>query len=127
MPQATKPPKPPLPSSNPAAPPGSFAAHLRGPAPGLGRLFASLAYEVLLLAAILLMETGAFLALAHNLPPALQRPLLQLWLFAWTLAYFLYCWLRGGQTLAMRTWRIQLVGHTGESVSLRQGMGLGVA
>jgi uncharacterized RDD family membrane protein YckC len=28
-------------------------------------------------------------------------------------AYFLWCWLRGGQTLAMKTWKIRLVapGH----------------
>jgi len=25
-------------------------------------------------------------------------------------AYFLWCWLRGGQTLAMKAWRIRLVG-----------------
>ena len=27
-------------------------------------------------------------------------------------AYFLWCWLRGGQTLAMRAWRIRLVDVT---------------
>jgi uncharacterized RDD family membrane protein YckC len=27
-------------------------------------------------------------------------------------AYFLRCWLRGGQTLAMKAWRIRLVGVT---------------
>ncbi len=26
--------------------------------------------------------------------------------------YFLWCWLRGGQTLAMRVWKIRLVGAT---------------
>ena len=34
-------------------------------------------------------------------------------LIALTLAgYFLWCWLRGGQTLAMKAWRIRLVGVT---------------
>ncbi len=28
-------------------------------------------------------------------------------------AYFLWCWLRGGQTLAMKTWRIRLVAKNG--------------
>jgi uncharacterized RDD family membrane protein YckC len=27
-------------------------------------------------------------------------------------AYFLWCWLRGGQTLAMKAWHIRLVGVT---------------
>jgi uncharacterized RDD family membrane protein YckC len=35
--------------------------------------------------------------------------MLQLFLLAVFAAYFLWCWLRGGQTLAMKTWRIRLV------------------
>jgi uncharacterized RDD family membrane protein YckC len=34
-------------------------------------------------------------------------------------AYFLRCWLRGGQTLAMKAWRIRLVGVTPEKAILR--------
>ena len=38
---------------------------------------------------------------------------LQLLIGAVFAAYFLWCWLRGGQTLAMKTWKIRLVapGH----------------
>jgi uncharacterized RDD family membrane protein YckC len=39
---------------------------------------------------------------------ALRREL-QLFIAAVLAAYFLWCWLRGGQTLAMRAWRIRLV------------------
>jgi uncharacterized RDD family membrane protein YckC len=34
-------------------------------------------------------------------------------------AYFLRCWLYGGQTLAMRAWRIRLVGVTPRKALLR--------
>jgi len=34
-------------------------------------------------------------------------------------AYFLWCWLRGGQTLAMRAWRIRLVDVTARKALLR--------
>ncbi len=38
-----------------------------------------------------------------------ERSALQFFLIAVFAAYFLWCWLRGGQTLAMKTWRIRLV------------------
>jgi uncharacterized RDD family membrane protein YckC len=34
-------------------------------------------------------------------------------------AYFVWCWLRGGQTLAMKAWRIRLVGLTPAKALLR--------
>ena len=38
-----------------------------------------------------------------------MRYLLQVSLYLVSAAYFLWCWLHGGQTLAMQTWRIRLV------------------
>jgi uncharacterized RDD family membrane protein YckC len=37
---------------------------------------------------------------------------LQVFILIVLAAYFLWCWLRGGQTLAMRAWRIRLVDVT---------------
>ena len=34
-------------------------------------------------------------------------------------AYFLWCWLRGGQTLAMKAWHIRLVDVTPQKALLR--------
>jgi uncharacterized RDD family membrane protein YckC len=45
------------------------------------------------------------------------RTLLQLFLLAVFAAYFLWCWLRGGQTLAMKAWRIRLVSEDGRRVT----------
>src|SRR5437868_11694256 len=39
----------------------------------------------------------------------LARAELQVFILAVFAAYFLWCWLRGGQTLAMKAWRIRLV------------------
>ena len=40
------------------------------------------------------------------------RLMLQLFIGAVCAAYFLWCWLRGGQTLAMKAWGIRLVDVT---------------
>lgn len=37
-------------------------------------------------------------------------------------AYFVVSWLRGGQTLGMRPWRIRVVAGNGASVSMRQAL-----
>ena len=44
---------------------------------------------------------------------------LQLVLAAALGAYYLFCWLRGGQTLAMKAWRIRLVDVTPRKAVLR--------
>lgn len=40
------------------------------------------------------------------------RHALQLFILTMFAAYFLWCWLRGGQTLAMKAWHIRLVDVT---------------
>ncbi|SCK13830.1 RDD family protein [Vogesella sp. LIG4] len=78
--------------------------------PGLPRRFASLCYELLLLAAIVFTVAAVFTPLLtwgnHALPLE--------WLYKLTMAavlygYFGYCWVKSGQTPAMKTWRIKLV------------------
>src|SRR5437868_15059581 len=49
----------------------------------------------------------------------LARRELQLFILAVLAAYFLWCWLRGGQTLAMRAWRIRLVEVTPRKALVR--------
>jgi len=43
----------------------------------------------------------------------------QAFLLAFLAAYFLWCWLRGGQTLAMKAWKIRLVDVTPARALLR--------
>jgi len=80
-------------------------------------------YDLLPLAALLMIVTAIALVLARLLVP-LERAdlvlrsgwpqlLLQVWLSALTLAYYLVSWLRGGQTIGMRAWRIAVRADSG--------------
>lgn len=84
----------------------------------LGRRLMSLAYEALLLAAVLLAGSLAFTAFAQRLEPAFARPALQMTLLLLAGNYFVWQWHRGGQTLPMKTWRIRLVTAVGEPLSV---------
>mgnify|MGYP002400721028 FL=1 len=46
-----------------------------------------------------------------------------LWIYIFVVLgmYFLWYWRRGGQTLAMQTWKLRIVNSDGKPVSLRQG------
>jgi len=79
-------------------------------APPLLRRLASMAYE-----AILLFGVGFFAAWlfffasgGRDATHGWERYVLQLFILAVFAAYFLWCWLRGGQTLAMKAWHIRL-------------------
>ena len=88
--------------------------------PGLARRLASLLYEAVLLVAVAFFAASAFYFASGGAP--LEGWLLrahQLFLAAVFAAYFLWCWLRGGQTLAMKAWRIRLVGVTPRRAVLR--------
>jgi len=77
-----------------------------------------MAYEGTLLLAVAFASTALFL-LAGGGASALEgwRHLaLQVYLAAVFAGYFLWCWLRGGQTLAMKAWHIRLVAPGRESV-----------
>lgn len=88
--------------------------------PGLARRLASLLYEAVLLIAVAFFAASAFYFASGGAP--LEGWLLrahQLFLAAVFAAYFLWCWLRGGQTLAMKTWRVRVVGVSPGKALLR--------
>ena len=77
--------------------------------PGIARRLASMLYEALLLLAIAFFAGSAFYFASRGAPlEGWVRTAHQLLLGAVFAAYFLWCWLRGGQTLAMKAWRIRL-------------------
>ncbi len=82
-------------------------------APALGRRFASLLYEVLLLLALVFIATFPFLAFFGDATVGWKRHLLQGWVLAVWGGYFAWFWTHGGQTLPMKTWKIRLVRHDG--------------
>ena len=83
-------------------------------APGMLRRLASMLYESILLFAVAFLGTWLFQFAAGTVRiEGWRTTLLQLFLLGLFAAYFLWCWLRGGQTLAMKTWRIRLVAKDG--------------
>jgi uncharacterized RDD family membrane protein YckC len=101
-----------------AAPTPSLAPRL---AP-LGRRFASLAYEGILVIPVLFIAAYLFLALTQAARTPLVHALFQLWLVGVLGCYFVFCWGRGGQTLAMKTWRIRVARSDGATLSSREGV-----
>ena len=86
--------------------------------PGIARRLACAVYELLLLAALVLIATFPFLAFTGDASYGPKRHLLQAYVFGVAGAYLVTFWTRGGQTLAMKTWGIRLVGRDGGSVGM---------
>ena len=88
----------------------------------LGRRFASGLYDLLLLAALILIATFPFLAVLGDSTSGWRRHVLQGWVLAVAGAYFAWFWTHGGQTLPMKTWRLRLVRGDGAPVSLPRAL-----
>ena len=86
-------------------------------APGLGRRFASALYDVLMVAALVLVATFPFLAIFGDATSGWRRHVLQLWVLAVAGGYFIWFWTHGGQTLPMKTWKLRLVRGDGARIS----------
>jgi uncharacterized RDD family membrane protein YckC len=73
-----------------------------------------MAYEAILLFAVAFFATWLFFFAsgARDATAGWPRYALQLFIGVVFAAYFLWCWLRGGQTLAMKAWHIRLVDVT---------------
>ena len=80
-----------------------------------------MAYEALLVFAVAFFAAWIFFFASggRDATSGFLRAELQLFILIVLAAYFLWCWLRGGQTLAMRAWRIRLVGVTPARAVLR--------
>lgn len=78
-------------------------------------------YEAILLIAIAFFAGSLFLFASRGkiAVTELERFLQTFFVLAVFLQYFLWCWLRGGQTLAMRAWKIRLVEVTPAKALLR--------
>ncbi len=98
--------------------------------PTLLRRVAGLGYETLVIAALLLAGGFVFVGVAAAFktvagPAAsagfsgLERALMQGFLVLLLGAYYVRCWTRGGQTLAMKAWKLRLVRSDGGVVALR--------
>ena len=95
------------------SPPGSPCA--TGRPAGLALRLAATVYEAVLLFGVVFIVSYALLALfqwKYPLPPG-PRSVLQALLFLAIGGYFVWCWSRSGQTLALKTWDLRVVGDDG--------------
>lgn len=81
-----------------------------GPAAPLWRRLAAIAYDLLLVTALLMALTGALIMLRGGRAIDSGSFWYQLLLVGCWWLYFAWCWTHGGQTLGMRAWRLVLVG-----------------
>jgi uncharacterized RDD family membrane protein YckC len=79
------------------------------PFPSLKRRLACLIYECLLILALMLVPSALFTWLKAEIGASFWLDkLLQLTLLGVLFAYFGLSWVRGGQTVAMKAWRLKL-------------------
>ena len=89
------------------------------------RRLAAIVYDALLLLGIVFLATLPWVLIRGNPDPEKLNfePLglaYQVFIVALIFGYFALGWCRGGRTLGMRSWRMQLVGRDGAAVTLGQ-------
>ena len=90
--------------------------------PSLKRRFMSMTYEAMLLFAVVFIADYLFDALTQSRHALTLRHARQALLFAVLAAYFMWFWMHGGQTLAMKTWRVRLVSPHGAPLTLARAL-----
>lgn len=89
---------------------------------GIWRRLAALAYEFVLLFAIVFVAGYLFVALAGRSPTGVVRLAFLVYLIAICGTYFVYCWTRTGQTLALKTWGLKVVTREGQLLTTGQAI-----
>ncbi|MCZ6559303.1 MAG: RDD family protein [Gammaproteobacteria bacterium] len=85
--------------------------------PGLLRRLGAMLYDALLLLALLMLATALLMPISRG-AIQIDNIAYQLYLLSIVTGYFVYFWLRHGQTLGMRTWKIRLVRADGQALTL---------
>lgn len=91
------------------------------PAPLLARI-AAMIYESLLVTAVVFGASFIIIPVVGEMHAGWQRHLFQFYITGVLFAYFSAFWLRSGQTLAMKTWRIRLVDQHDGRISFKQAV-----
>lgn len=97
---------------------------INGSRAGFGRRLAALVYDVLLLAALLMVFTGGALFFTHG--AAVVPATVGAWVYVYRAGlvlviagYYMVNWMRSGQTLGMRAWRLRAVTDSGQPLTLK--------
>jgi len=90
-------------------------------APVKNRLF-GMVYEGMLLFGVLFISGWLFSTLLQQRHALSLRHAQQVWQFLVLGAYFMWFWTHGGQTLAMKTWRVRVVTTAGEPLGWKRAL-----
>lgn len=86
---------------------------------GFFRYIAAIFYDSILVIALLFVATAILLPFNHG--EAIDAPVLYpLYLFSVTFLFYGWFWTHGGQTLGLRSWKLQLTTQQGGDISWRQ-------
>jgi uncharacterized RDD family membrane protein YckC len=86
--------------------------------PSIKRRLITMVYETFLLLAVEMLAVALFLVVTRNNHAPVLQYAMKVWLFVVTGAYFVWGWTNSGHTLAMKTWRMQVVTHNGARLPL---------
>jgi len=89
---------------------------------GLLRRLAAVAYDSLLLLAVLFIASAAVLPLTGGEAVRARNPLFTSYIFFVAFFFFGWFWTHGGQTLGMRAWRIRVQRYDGRAISWWQAL-----
>ena len=94
-----------------SAPPATKPAPVATPT--ILRRVTVMLYEALLLFSVEMLAIAFYMLVTLNSQHPVAKEGMKAWLFLVTAAYFMWCWINTGNTLAMKTWRIKVVkvGH----------------
>lgn len=84
--------------------------------------YLAVVYEALLLLALALALTAAYIMIIGDASHGWKRLGLQALLWLVIGAYFVRCWVVTGQTLASQTWKLKVVGQHGLLLDRQQAM-----
>lgn len=90
--------------------------------PGIGRRLSSMLYEGLVVFSILLIGFLLPQIVLSGFGIVFSSRGLWLHVFLLLMAYFVWCWTHGGQTLPMKTWKIRIAGENGGKPRLMQAV-----
>lgn len=93
-----------------------------GTVPSIRRRLAALPYEFLLILALLLIAAFPLSGLKGVTLGGGPHYLAQAYFAFVAAAYFTWFWRRGGQTLAMKTWRFRVIAADGRPLSLARAL-----
>lgn len=81
-------------------------------------------YEGLVLIALLFVSAWLYVWIFGDATEGIKRLMMQLYLWAVVGAYFIYSWMKQGQTLPMRSWKLRLLDSTTSDKPLTWQRGL---